>query len=227
MEGSDPARSIARYRVLLEQQPKFAEVHFRLARLLEKEHQWNEARRHDFLAREYDAMPMRCLEVFRDAYRNVAARHGSIVLVDGPKVLEAIAPHGLLNDHQFHDAHHPTLLSYIALAQDALDQLMVRQLLGWPEDAPSPRIGAAECVAHFQIDRERWAKVCQRSGLFHRFTAYIRYDPRGRLARADQFERAIQEIEAGKAPEETGVPGLGIRPTARPTDLSRPGSVRE
>jgi hypothetical protein len=227
VEESDPAKSIARYRELLERQPKFAEVHFRLARLLEKAHQWNETRRHDFLAREYDAMPMRCLEVFRDAYRDVAARHASVILVDGPKVLEAIAPHGLLNDHQFHDAHHPTLLSYIALAQNALDQLATRKVLGWPEGAPSPRIDPAECVAHFQINRERWAKICDRSEFFYRFTAYIRYDPRGRLASARRFERAIKEIEAVKAPEETGVPGLGIRPTSGSPDLSRSGSVRE
>jgi hypothetical protein len=226
-EESDPAKSIARYRGLLERQPKFAEIHFRLARLLEKKCQWDEARRHDFLAREYDAMPMRCLEVFRDAYRDVASRHASVVLVDGPKVLEAIAPHGLLNDHQFHDAHHPTLLSYIALAQNALDQLTARQALGWPRGAPSPRIDPAECVARFQIDPERWAEVCRRSGFFYRFTAYIRYDPRRRLASVERLERAIQEIEAGKAPEETGVPGLGIRPTAESLDSSRSGSVRE
>jgi hypothetical protein len=227
LEATDPAKSIARYRALLERQPKFAEIHFRLARLRERGHQWAEARRHDLLAREYDAMPIRCPEAFRDAYREVAARHASVVLVDSPKVLEAVAPHGLLNDQQFHDAHHPTLLSYIALAQNALDELRARRSLGWPAGVPSPRIDPAECVAHFQIDAERWAEVCRRSAHFYRFMAYVRYDPGRRLASAERFERAIPELEAGTAPEETGVPGLGVRPAVPDPERTRAGSPSE
>ncbi len=40
--------------------------------------------------------------------------HAAVLLVDGPRVLEAISPHGILDDGLFHDAQHPNLRGYVA-----------------------------------------------------------------------------------------------------------------
>ena len=109
--------------------PEFAETHFRLARLLEQTGSWDEAREHYIKAREHDGMPLRCGEPLRQAYRNVAARHPSVLLVDGPTVLEARSRHGIVDGQFFHDAQHPNLQGYAALAEDLMNQLEARRLL--------------------------------------------------------------------------------------------------
>ena len=87
MEQTEPAQALSAYRALVDRYPGFAETHYRLARLLEQSEAWDEARRHFVRARELDAMPMRCPEVFRQVFRDVAARHPRIVLVDSALVL--------------------------------------------------------------------------------------------------------------------------------------------
>ena len=52
MEGLDPRSSVGLYRDLIAEQPGFAEAHFRLARLLEREGEWDEAYREYVMARD-------------------------------------------------------------------------------------------------------------------------------------------------------------------------------
>jgi hypothetical protein len=232
LEGSDPARAADAYRALLERQPDFAETHYRLARLLEADGRYEEADRHYVHARDLDGLPMRCPSDFQEAYRQVARRHDRAVLVDGPEVLRALTPHGILDEHQFHDAQHPTLLSYIALTQDLLNQLHARKAFGWPEGTPAPTIDPSECAEHFGLDAAMWAEVCRRSASFYEITSGIRYDSSDRNARAARYREAAEAIASGTAPEDTGVPGVGVRPTvsskegqgASPAVAARPPS---
>ena len=117
--AADPVRGMERLKTIVAAWPGFAEAHYRLAQLYERNQQWDDARRHYVLAREQDAMPMRCPEAFRDAYRELAAKHPSLILVDSSKVLTALTRHGILGNREFLDAQHPSLLSYVALSQDA------------------------------------------------------------------------------------------------------------
>lgn len=215
-EKAEPSRAIAEYRRLLGTVPDFAETHFRLARLLEQSGSFEEARDHYVLAREADAMPLRCPEDFRRVYREAAARHPGLVLVDSARVFESISPHGILDDHVFHDAQHPNLVGYIALAQDLLRQLHDRRALGWPDGVPVPTIEPDDCARQFGLDREKWAKVCGRSAFFYHRTAYIRYDPAERLEKERLYIQACDLIAEGKRPEEVGVVGLGTHPAALP-----------
>ena len=139
-----PPAARAAYRALIKLAPGFAASHFRLARLLEQAGEWGDAGKHYVQARECDAMPLRCPEEFRQAYREVAARYPEVILVDGPRVLEPLSPHGILDDHLFHDAQHLTLLGYIALAQDLLRQLRERHAFERPRHRcrPSTRTSA-------------------------------------------------------------------------------------
>ena len=160
-------------------------------------------------------MPLRCPEAFRQAYRDVAARHPSVVLVDSARVLEPLSPHGILDDHMFHDAQHPTLLAYIALAQDLLKQLRERHAFQWYA-TPVPTIDPDECARHFGLGRDEWVRVCERSAWFYMATAYIRYDPRSRKEREEAFRRAARQVKEGRSPELAGVTGLGIHPPLAP-----------
>ena len=107
------------HRAPIEAQPGFAESHFRLARLLARSGDIAAVRRHFSLAENLDGMPQRCLSSFQDACRSAARRH-DCVLVDGPAILRVLVPDGILDDRLFHDAHHLTLVGYIALSQEVL-----------------------------------------------------------------------------------------------------------
>ena len=110
-------------------------------------------------------MPLRCPEPLREAYRKVAARHPSVVLVDGPRVLAAKSRHGIIDDRFFHDAQHPNLHGYAALAEDLMKQLE-RRAFSWPDGKPVPVVDAEICARHFGIDALRWAEVATRDFWF-------------------------------------------------------------
>jgi hypothetical protein len=212
LECADPARALAAARELVAAHPEFAEAHYRLARLLERAGDWAGARRHYIAARERDALPLRCPEPIRQVFQAVAARHTDVVLVDGPRVLEAASPHGFLGDEFFHDAQHPNVAGYSVLAQDLLRQLRTRRAFGWTAEAPVPFVDAAACARHFQIDRARWQEICYREAGFFLATAYIRFDPKFRKVRAAAYTRAREILQAGGSPRTAGVPGWPFPP---------------
>jgi hypothetical protein len=154
---------------------------------------------------------MRCLTSFQDAYREIAARRGAI-LVDGQALFHARSPTGLLDDHLFSDAQHPSFEGHVALAEAVLSGLKGRKALGWPDSVPAPTIDLAECAAHFGVDAETWKAVCSNSVGFYHLTSSLRYDPTGRIAKRDRYHAALLELRAGKKAEDLGVPGLGLRP---------------
>ncbi len=215
-EISDPIGAITDYRRLIAGQPLFAEAHYRLARLLLAKGHLEEAGREFETARDLDGLPMRCPSEIQSLYREISAKHKTTVLVDGPSVLRRLSPSGLLDDHTFHDGQHPTFRAYLALAQNALDQLRNRSLFDLDKTS-QPQIDPTECASKFDLDRpDRWALVCRRSANFWSKLASGRYDPSDRFARADRLTRAAERIELGTKPEDAGVPGLGVRPKGFP-----------
>jgi len=213
LEEKEPAEAIRINRELLERHPEFAETHYRLAQLLEKAGQWSEAREHYVLARERDAMPMRCPEPLRQVIRDVTARHPAVVLVDGPRVLEAKSLHGILNDQCFHDAQHPNLYGYATLAENLLQQLGKRWAFGWPADCPVPVVDLEICARHYNIGPERLQEVCGREAWFFGATATMRYDPVFRNERAAAYLRAAATIRDGQNSADAGIPSWAM-PTA-------------
>jgi hypothetical protein len=214
LESSSPGEAESAYRALLGRHPEFAELHYRLGRLLAARGRDAEAAGHFAEARDLDGMPMRCRGDFLAAYRDVSARHGSI-LVDGPALLAGADPRGLVGDDWIHDGQHPTLRGYATLAQAALDGLAARGAFGLPPDRPAPRIDPAGCAAHFGIDAARWAEVCRRSAGYYDRTAPMRYDTTEARAHAARYHRGAALIDAGTPPEDAGVPGVGV-PSVRP-----------
>jgi hypothetical protein len=212
LEQTDRAGAIRINRKLLDRHPEFAETHYRLARLLAQSACWSEARAHYIQARERDGMPIRCPEAFRHAFRAVAARHPAVLLVDGPKVLEAKSLHGILDGRFFHDAQHPNLHGYVALAEDLLNQLGARHAFGWPALIPIPTVVPEACAAHFGINAARWQEICRREGGLFRAVANIRYDSRFRNRRTVAYQLAAKALREGKDPSDADIPGWAMPP---------------
>jgi tetratricopeptide (TPR) repeat protein len=212
IEQEKPLEAIRLFRELVELHPEFAETHFRLARLLEHAGAWEEARRHYIEARERDAMPVRCPESLRQVFRDVAGEHPAVVLIDGPRVLENQSPHRIVGDEFFHDAQHPNLRGYAALAEAVILQLEERRALGWPASIKLPAPDTEACARHFKIDTAQWAEICRREIWFFHESAYIRYDPGFRMARAAQYERAAAVLRAGSDAADAAIPGWPLSP---------------
>jgi hypothetical protein len=208
LEASDPARARVAYRALLARQPGFAEAHYRLARLLDGPDEKAEAHRHYVAARDLDGLPMRLPSDFQDAYFEVASRH-DVVLVDGPALLGGLSPRGVGDDRLFHDAQHPNLRGYAALARALLERLKQRGAFGWPEGRPAPEVSAADCARHFGMDARRWATVCERAATFYKRTASIRYDPSESLEKARRYADAAKRLASGQPPGLIDLVGLG------------------
>jgi lysophospholipase L1-like esterase len=208
-EPDDGKAAITAYRRLAAQHPEFAETHYRLGRQLAAAGAWDEARGHFVLARDLDGLPLRCPTDFREAYRLVARRYGA-VLIDGPEVLSRVSPHGILDDHLFHDAQHLNIKGTVALANEVLELLQQLRAFGWPESVPVPRIELEACARHFDLDARKWAEICQRSKSFYDRTAYARFDPSERLEVAKQYGQAGLEFAAGRPLRGPNLPSVSL-----------------
>jgi hypothetical protein len=211
-EDADPSGSIARYRALIAEEPEFAEAHFRLGRLLERAGSYYEARSHYIAAKDLDGYPVRCRSDFVAIYHEVAARHDCI-LIDAPELLRARTPNGILDDSLFHDAHHPTFGSHLAMAQAIVDQLRERRALGLGAEGSVPAIDPAECAGQFKVDAAVWAAACIKSATYFKHLAGARFDPTERLTKHVGFMKAGEDLRAGRIrAEESGIPGIGLAP---------------
>jgi hypothetical protein len=219
LEGKDPAEALRIEREQVERHPGFAELHFRMARLLEQTGRFDEARVHYIQARECDAMPLRCPHPLQQVFRRVAANHPAVILVDGPEVFQARSAHGIVGDQFFHDAQHPNLWGYATLSAEILKQLAARGAFGWPPGRPAPLVDPECCSGHFQIGGARWEQICRREVWFFQNTACIRYDPRFRNERARAYARAAEALRAGCDPARAGIPGWAMPP--KPTASHR------
>jgi hypothetical protein len=179
--------------------------------LLERASRWDLAYRHYVQARDLDGFPMRIPSSLQEAYRETAARHGSI-LIDGQSYFHTISPHGMLDDHLFQDGMHPSLRGQIALAQAVLQALQARRAFGWPEGAPAPLVDPRRCALHFQLGPDQWRRVCLWGILFGDLTCRLRYDPSDRLAMKTRYAAAADQIAAGAPPESVNLPNVGIPP---------------
>jgi hypothetical protein len=213
VESTTPEESIKQYRSLLTEQPNFAEIHFRLARLLDAAGNYDEARSHYIRARDLDGFPVRCRSEFAEIFRDVVARHNCI-LVDGPEVLRARSRHGIIDDELVHDAHHPTFAGHLGLAQEIVNELYRRRALGLGADGKTtPVIGIAECARHFGVDAQVWTSACVRTGMYYQHLSACRFDASEREAKQHRWEQAALGLRTGTVlPEKAGVPGIGIPP---------------
>jgi hypothetical protein len=209
---TDPARAVEFWRAFLVDQPQFAEAHYRLAQLLQRAGKFADAYDHFVQARDLDGFPQRCPSDLQNVYRIVAARHPGALLIDGQAVFRSLSPYGILDDNLFHDAMHPALAGHIALAQAVLSALHDRRAIDWPANVPTPVIDPGECAEHFQVDQERWARICYTAAQFYDWVAHARYDPSTRTRKMLGYLHGTALVRDGSPPERAGIPGLGAHP---------------
>ncbi len=213
-ESREPRDCIEHYRKLVGRQPGFAEAHYRLAQLLSSAGDWNEAYSHFIAARDLDGYPTRAPSDFQQAYRDVARRHGGI-LIDGQSLFHTIGPHGMLDHSLFHDAMHPSLRGYIALAQAILEALQGTRAFGWPRDIPAPTIEPAHCAVHFGVGRKTWRHVSLWAIGFNDLMAPLRYDPIERHVWRFFISRPWRELTLGLPPNHSAFQTWEFRPRFR------------
>ena len=187
------------YAAILSRHPGFAEAHFRLARLLERDGDLAEAGRHYLAALDHDGLPIRCPAPFRAAYQEVARRHPRCILIDGRRELAAISPNGLIGDRVIQDTHHPTLAGYVALAGAVLRELQIRKIFGPARSIALP-LDPDDCARHFAMDASRWATVWERTSVHYQRVAGYRYDPTERLEKSDRYAEAARRSDPGEDP---------------------------
>jgi hypothetical protein len=213
-------RAMAGYAAILDRFPAFAEAHFRLARLLERDGHPADAGPHYLAALDQDGLPIRCPEPFRAAYREVARRHPSAILIDGRRELAAINPDGLIGDVVIQDAHHPTLLGYTALAGAVLRELGHRHTFASAKPIALP-LDADSCARQFGMDGPKWATVCERTSVHYQRVAGYRYDSAERLDKSRQYGSAARRLNEGEAPAVV-LPSLNPAPMNRGAEGPNP-----
>lgn len=210
-ESSELEVASAIYREMIRREPGFAEGHFRLARLLEQSGRSLEALGHYIRARDLDGMPFRCITAFQDVSRDVASRHTSCILVDGPAELRSICPNGIVDAHAMQDGHHASLRGITALSRAVLLALRERGAFGW-NSGEAPALEPAAVAVDFGIDSRRWTVVCDWGRTFYRWVAGFRFDPAEHLANAERFEECGRRLAEGEAPDSLGFDRLSLRP---------------
>ncbi len=224
LESSNSKASTVKYQAILERHPEFAEAHFRLARLLERQSRIEEAGVHYLAALDNDGLPLRCQAPFRAAIEQVAKRHARCILIDGRRELIAVSPDGLLGDQVIHDTHHPTLRGYVALAAAVLRELERSDTFRHAK-AFHLAIDPGGCAAHFGMTADRWVDVCNRISEHYKRVAGYRYDPTERLEKARRYAEAARRICNGQPIGDLDLPGLSdaaVRQTDQELDV--PGS---
>jgi len=225
-ERSDPQSAREGYERLLDDQPNLAIAHHRLARLYDQADQIKLANAHYIQARDADGLPLRCISPLEAIYRKVAGNHpGAVILVDGPAVLRAASPRGILDNEMFHDLVHPTLEGHVLLARAVLEGLKQRGFCAWPADAPVPDLDASWAEWEFGIDREGWARVCERSAAQYDMMSFLTPDPQERYMKRDRYLDAMRRIRAGEDLAVIGVPGVGVRSRAPSGTAVKAGGI--
>jgi tetratricopeptide (TPR) repeat protein len=199
-----------KYEGALARCPGFAEFHFQLAESLAHDNRVQESIPHFAQALELDGHPVRMLQPWRQAVREVAGRH-AIPLIDADAVLRPHTPHGLLDRSVFLDYVHPNLRSYYALGMAAVAQ--IREKNPFPPHEGEPRkpahtdFAAAIAWAHFTASD--LALAYRRTAEADRWMTRLRFESAGLKRDAQQYEDWRHKLETHEiAPGQAGAEAL-------------------
>jgi hypothetical protein len=188
-----------KYEDALARSPGFSEFHFQLAESLAHDNRLQESISHYAQALELDGHPVRMLQPWRQAVREVAGRH-TIPLIDADAVLRRLTPHGLLDRSVFLDYVHPNLRSYYALGMAAVAQ--IREKSPFPPHEGEPRkpahtdFAAALAWAHFTASD--LALAYRRTAEADRWMTRLRFESAGLKRDAQQYEDWRHKLEKGE-----------------------------
>jgi tetratricopeptide (TPR) repeat protein len=157
-EAGNPGEALAAYREALQIDDRYAELHYRIGRLLFGVGQYDNAEKAFQRAVDEDVAPLRILSPMRRAVEEVASKYHA-PLVDFPKLLKEATlkqyGHAVPGKEYFVDHVHTNLEAYRLLALALLDQMIKRKIA-----APGPSWDAAALET---VDREMRSRLDRRS----------------------------------------------------------------
>ena len=137
LEAGEPARAVTLLRRALEIDPGAADAAFALGYALEAVGRPDSARAAFERARDLDALRFRAPGEFNDLIREVAARHGAVV-VEGEAAFRAVSRGGVIGRRTMLEHLHPTLDGYGVLADAFFEAFVADRLLGDGEPRATP-----------------------------------------------------------------------------------------
>ncbi len=206
------------YRGLLNDEPEFAEFHFRLGESLVQQHRIPEAKRSFRAAIDCDGHPCQATSSYRQCIMDVAQQE-RIPLIDAQQELEAVTASGLLDRTVMLDHVHMSLRGYLALGRAAAELAVAESLVGEGATAGVPdAVDYATFLAEADFDARDLATAYDRIAFALDYLCRHRYDPARRHAEADQYRRWAEGLRTGAIqPGEQGTESL---------TQSEPGGVR-
>jgi len=117
-------------------EPQLAALHYRRAQAMDALQRWVEAAGAYRLARDHDACPLRAPTAHSELFREQAAAHEHVRVVEAEAVLVEQVSDGIPDDRLFLDHCHPTQEGHGLLARGILQVLQQQRLL--PGAAPAP-----------------------------------------------------------------------------------------
>jgi tetratricopeptide (TPR) repeat protein len=180
LEAGRPCAAEEALRQALGLDPSFAAASFRLGQALVAQGRSAEAVPFLRAARENDGFPYRMLDAQRAALAD-AARQSGHPFVDAEALLRASSSKGLLDASLFHDAHHPTLSGYLAIAREVAAAAARHDLLRLgvrPPLAPEP---VGEVVRAFGFDAADGFELMRGRAYWLEAFGGMTFDPTDRL----------------------------------------------
>jgi tetratricopeptide (TPR) repeat protein len=127
-ENSDLKRALELYRAAEKLDDRHARLSFRIARVLDRLEQYDEARRYYIRAKELDICPLRILEEMADDVKKIAEETDT-PLVDAREMFRAQSPQGIPGNNLFMDHVHPTIGGHQQIAHGIVEALRKRNRL--------------------------------------------------------------------------------------------------
>jgi tetratricopeptide (TPR) repeat protein len=197
------------YRRLLEDNPGFAEFHFRLGESLVQQERIPEAKRSFRAAIDCDGHPCQAPSNYRQCIMDVAQQEG-IPLIDAEQELAAVTARGLLDRTVIHDHVHMTLLGYLTLGRAAAEVAVAESLVGDGASANAQgEFEYATFLADADFNADDLATAYDRVAFAVDHLSRHRYDPARRNAEAGQYRRWAEGLRSGAIqPGEQGTESL-------------------
>jgi tetratricopeptide (TPR) repeat protein len=194
LEAERPCAAEASLRQAAALDPTFAAVSFRLAQALVAQGRPAEAIPFFRSARDHDGFPFRAVGAQREALRQAATRYG-LAFVDAEEAMRRLSPSGLLDASLFHDAHHPSLAGYLAIARAVAEEASRADLLGRGARSLPPPEEAADVARAFSFGAEEGVELMRsRAGWLEAY-GQATFDPADRLEFALEVLRGMRRSD--------------------------------
>jgi tetratricopeptide (TPR) repeat protein len=126
---NDLASAISEFEIAKSLAPLHAETHFELARALEAQGRFSEARENFIRARDLDYNPSRTISAFNEVVRDATSRYDNAELVDADAIFQTASAPRAPGFDLFLDYVHPTKQGNLLIAKAVFDAIVKKHLV--------------------------------------------------------------------------------------------------